>query len=66
MIEYCETLGIGFFSTGFDERSNAFLANVGLSQFKIPVWGDNRSSLSSPDWFIWQRCDPFHRHGVLG
>ena len=36
LIEYCETLGIGFFSTGFDERSNAFLANVGLSQFKIP------------------------------
>ncbi len=36
LIEYCETLGIGFFSTGFDEWSNALLANTGLSQFKIP------------------------------
>ena len=34
LIEYCETLRM-FFSPLY-ERSNAFLANVGLSQFKIP------------------------------
>lgn len=36
LIAYCDNLNIGFFSTGFDIESVNFLANLGMSQFKIP------------------------------
>jgi N,N'-diacetyllegionaminate synthase len=36
LMAYCESKGIGFFSTGFDAASLDFLASVGLALFKIP------------------------------
>lgn len=36
LMAYCESKGIGFFSTGFDAASLDFLASAGLALFKIP------------------------------
>lgn len=36
LIAHCSVAGIGFFSTGFDEASNAMLLGLGLRRFKIP------------------------------
>ena len=36
LIGFCESRGIQFFSTGFDEKSVDFLAELGLNCFKIP------------------------------
>lgn len=36
LIAHCSVAGIGFFSTGFDEASNAMLFGLGLRRFKIP------------------------------
>ena len=36
LMAYCESKGIGFFSTGFDSASLDFLASSGLQLFKIP------------------------------
>lgn len=36
LIAYCQTRGIGFFSTGFDNESVDFLASLGQERFKIP------------------------------
>lgn len=36
LLEYCESKGIKFLSTGFDEDSVDFLDNLGITIFKIP------------------------------
>jgi N,N'-diacetyllegionaminate synthase len=36
LIAHCKSRGIQFFSTGFDEKSVDFLAELGLTRFKIP------------------------------
>lgn len=36
LIDYCQSAGIGFFSTGFDDTSNDMLLELGLRKFKIP------------------------------
>lgn len=36
LIEHCRQMGIGFFSTGFDENSLDMLAELGMERFKIP------------------------------
>ncbi len=36
LIAHCKSRGIQFFSTGFDEKSVDFLAQLGLNRFKIP------------------------------
>lgn len=36
LIEHCRARNIGFFSTGFDERSVDLLASLGLKLFKVP------------------------------
>ncbi|MBU1666270.1 MAG: N-acetylneuraminate synthase [Gammaproteobacteria bacterium] len=36
LIAHCQTRGIGFFSTGFDNESVDFLASLGQERFKIP------------------------------
>jgi N,N'-diacetyllegionaminate synthase len=36
LIEYCESQGIQFFSTGFDPESIDLLADLGLESFKVP------------------------------
>jgi N,N'-diacetyllegionaminate synthase len=36
LIAHCKSRGIEFFSTGFDEKSVDFLAELGLTRFKIP------------------------------
>jgi len=36
LIDYCEEVDIGFFSTGFDVESNNMLHKLGFRRFKIP------------------------------
>lgn len=36
LIEHCQQMGIGFFSTGFDENSLDMLAELGMERIKIP------------------------------
>jgi len=36
LIAHCQSRGIGFFSTGFDEESVELLVELGLDRFKIP------------------------------
>jgi N,N'-diacetyllegionaminate synthase len=36
LMAYCKGVGIGFFSTGFDQDSNDLLFDLGLRMFKIP------------------------------